>query len=124
LRHETQDEAQRRARLGLPRGYAGLLNRLATGGPLRVGELATVLGVDNSTLTPQAQRLERAGLIEREPDPKDGRAAVLKITAAGKQLLNQVHHSRQARLAELLSDLPEADREAAAAALARLASAL
>jgi DNA-binding MarR family transcriptional regulator len=89
-RREFHEEAMRRARCNLSRGPAAVLARLNSCGPLRIGELAVMLGIDNSTLTPHAQRLERNGLVTREPDPHDGRVAVLTITPEGKQMLERL----------------------------------
>jgi DNA-binding MarR family transcriptional regulator len=124
LRHDIHEETMRRAKCDLPRAQTSLLTRLSSCGPLRIGELAVMLGVDNSTITPQAQRLERDGLIVREADPTDRRAAVLRITSAGRELLRRLHRSRRDILLERLGDWPEHDRAAAAAALSRLARAL
>lgn len=123
-RREFHEEAMRRARCNLSRGPAAVLARLNSCGPLRIGELAGMLGIDNSTLTPQAQRLERAGLVAREPDPHDGRVAVLTITPDGKQMLERLQLSRRELLLERIRDWSDTDRAAAAAALSRLASAL
>jgi DNA-binding MarR family transcriptional regulator len=123
-RREFQEEAMRRARCNLSRGPAVVLARLNSRGPLRIGELAAMLGIDNSTLTPQVQRLERAGLVTREPDPHDGRVAVLTITPDGKQMLERVQLSRRDLLLERIRDWSDTDRAAAAAALSRLAAAL
>lgn len=123
-RHDIYLETMRRARCDLPRAHASLLSRLSSCGPMRVGELAELLGVDNSTVTPQAQRLERLGLIVREADPEDGRAALLRITPAGRRTLRRLQSSWRDVLAEKLASWPELDREAAAAALARLAGTL
>jgi len=123
-RRDIYEETMRRARCDLPRGHTGLLSRLSSCGPMRVGELAVLLGVDNSTITPQAQRLERLGLIVREPDPVDGRAAVLRITSAGRRTLRRLQSSWRDVLNERLQTWPENDRAAAAAALSRLADTL
>jgi DNA-binding MarR family transcriptional regulator len=123
-RREFQEEAMRRAKCDLTRGHTDLLSRLASGGPLRIGELAALLGIDNSTITPQAQKLERAGLIARQPDPKDGRVALLAITDEGRQLLERLHRTRRDLLLEKLRDWTPSDRAAVAAALSRLASSL
>ncbi len=123
-RREFQQEALRRARCNLTQGHMALLSRLSTGGSLRVGELAATLGIDNSTITPQVQRLEHAGLIARRPDPKDGRVAVLAITDAGQQLLERLHRTRREMLLEKLRDWTPSDRAAVAAALSRLAASL
>lgn len=46
-------------------------------------ELGRALGMDKTTLTSELDRLERAGLVERSVDPRDRRARVLAVTAAG-----------------------------------------
>lgn len=123
-RREFHEEAMRRARCNLSRGPAAVLARLNSCGPLRIGELADTLGIDNSTLTPQVQRLEQVGLVVREPDLRDGRVAVLTITAEGRQVLERLQRSRRELLLERLRDWSDSDRAAAAAALSRLAAAL
>ena len=123
-RRDIYEETMRRARCNLPRGSAALLGRLSECGPLRVGELADLAGVDKAPITPQAQRLERLGLIVRDPDPQDGRAAVLQITPAGRQTLRRLQSSWRDVLTEKLQSWPEHDRAAAAAALSRLAGTL
>ena len=123
-RREFHEEAMRRARCNLSRGPAAVLARLNSRGPLRIGEVAAMLGIDNSTLTPRVQRLERAGLVTREPDPHDGRVAVLTITPDGKQMLERLQMSRRELLLERIRDWSDTDRAAAAVALSRLAAAL
>ena len=44
---------------------------------LRLGELARRARLSKQTLTELVRRLERAGLVERRPDPTDGRAVVV-----------------------------------------------
>lgn len=46
-------------------------------------ELAKTLGLDKTTLMSQLDRLERAQLVERQPDPRDRRARIPVITGAG-----------------------------------------
>jgi DNA-binding MarR family transcriptional regulator len=122
--NDIRRETMRRARCDLPSGHVWLLARLDTCAPVRIGELAAVLGIDNSTLTPQAQRLERDGLVVRETDPSDGRAALLRVTRAGRQLLERLHASRLTLLADRLDDWPAAERAHVAAILVRFAAAL
>ncbi len=123
-RNDVQQDTMRRARCRLPRGQVWLLARLASSEPIRLSDLATSLGVDQSTLTPQAQRLECDGLIAREPDPHDGRAALLRVTQAGQRLLSRLHRARRATFEELLADWSEPDRAQAAQVLNRLAGRL
>src|SRR3954451_11189787 len=53
-----------------------LLWPLLHDGPMRLRDLAACKGVDSSTASRQAAQLVRAGLIRRDPDPDDGRAAI------------------------------------------------
>jgi DNA-binding MarR family transcriptional regulator len=119
-RNDVQQELMRRARCDLPRGHIWLLGRLERCGPARLGDLAAAMGVDNSTLTPQVQRLERDGYAVRRQDPQDRRAALLRITRSGRGLLARLHSSRRTMLAELLGDWPPTARTQAAESLSLL----
>jgi DNA-binding MarR family transcriptional regulator len=46
-------------------------------------QVAEALAIDPSTLTGILRRLEEAGLIERSPDPGDGRRAMFRLTRKG-----------------------------------------
>jgi len=123
-RNDVYQETMRRARCSLPQGPVWLLARLAKSEPIRLSELAAVLGVDNSTLTPQAQRLEREGLIARKPDPRDGRAALLHVTRTGRATLARLHRTRAEVFDEILAGWTDRDRAQAARVLTRLAEEL
>jgi DNA-binding MarR family transcriptional regulator len=124
MRNGVHQETMRRAKCTLSPGSVWLLARLAKCEPVRLSELAHAVGVDNSTLTPQAQRLEREGLVTREPDPSDRRAALLRVTHAGRALLARLHSARRAMFAELLANWSEQDRALVATMLSRLAESL
>ena len=68
--------------------------------PAPVGELVRVFGVKQSTFTSLLDRLERDGLVRREPNPADRRSFLIHITERGGELT--------ARLNRLLERL-EAD---------------
>jgi DNA-binding MarR family transcriptional regulator len=53
---------------------------------LRMGELARRSRLPKQTLTTLVPQLERAGLVAREPDPDDGRAARLRLTDRAQEL--------------------------------------
>lgn len=53
-------------------------------------ELSRSLGLDKTTLMSQLDRLERAGLIERRPDPGDRRARIPEITPQGEAVRSTV----------------------------------
>jgi DNA-binding MarR family transcriptional regulator len=101
-----------------------MLTRLASCGPARAGELAGTLGIERSTLSPQIQRLERAGLVARMPDPTDGRAALLQVTRKARALLRRLERSRGDILTEILSDWPAPDIARASKVMGRVSEQL
>jgi DNA-binding MarR family transcriptional regulator len=54
---------------------------------------------DPSTISRQVAELVRGGLVRREPDPSDGRASLLAITDAGRQVCERVRTLRRELLA-------------------------
>jgi DNA-binding MarR family transcriptional regulator len=69
-----------------------ILARLADtpSGQQRMTDLADGVVYSRSGLTYQADRLERAGLISREPSVDDERSTTVTITAAGRELVARV----------------------------------
>jgi DNA-binding MarR family transcriptional regulator len=93
------------------------LDTLQAHGPLRISELAEREAISQPGMTTLVNRLEAAGQAERSPDPTDGRAALVRITPAGRRVLADRHAGRtQAVLAELRHLGPD-DQAALAAAL-------
>ena len=54
---------------------------------LRMGELARRALLSKQTMTELVRRLEREGLVERRPDPADGRASLIFLTARSREFL-------------------------------------
>ncbi|MFD1248647.1 MarR family winged helix-turn-helix transcriptional regulator [Nocardioides ginsengisoli] len=54
--------------------------------PLRVSELSRLLELDPGTLSPLLKRLESAGYLRRERDPRDERALAVVLTEKGRAL--------------------------------------
>jgi DNA-binding MarR family transcriptional regulator len=78
-------------------------------GPLTPSELARIEAVKRPTVTRTLGCLEREGLIERTPDPADGRSALVAINAAGRERLRRLRGRKNAYLARRMRDLPAAD---------------
>ena len=74
----------------------------------RLGELA---GLDKTTMVVTMDKLERAGLAERRPSATDRRARIVAVTPAGEKLLAAGQTVVDRAHVDMLSALPEADRE-------------
>lgn len=83
-------------------------------GPLRMGELADREQIRMPTATAIIRRVEKLGLVQRRPDPDDGRAVLVELTESGRERLGHVARERNALLAGLLKQLTDADRQAIA----------
>lgn len=97
-----------------------VLHTLARGGPMRLTELTASEQVTQSAVTQIVTKLERDELVERRPDPSDGRAVLVHLTAAGKSIVDSRRTDRRAHLAVLTARLTPAERAAIAAALPAL----
>jgi DNA-binding MarR family transcriptional regulator len=53
---------------------------------VKMSELADYLGLDKSTISGLVDRAEKRGLLQRAPNPADGRATDVFLTAEGVQL--------------------------------------
>jgi len=78
-------------------------------GPLMPSELAEIERIKRPTATRTLRGLEEAGLVERTPDPDDGRSALVSVTAAGRERLRRLRGRKNAFLARRMRDLPAAD---------------
>jgi DNA-binding MarR family transcriptional regulator len=78
------------------------LERLDRAGPAAPGRLAKA-----EQITPQAMGMTLAalterGLVERHPDPQDGRRIVMSLTEAGKRFVRNKRTARTGQLAKAL----------------------
>jgi DNA-binding MarR family transcriptional regulator len=110
---------------GLTPSRLSALSVIVFGGPQSLGALAAAEGVAGPTMTRIVDGLTAAGLAERRPDPRDGRAVMIAPTAAGEGLMHAAAGRRLASIAAAISGLPAADRRriaASAGLLDRLAA--
>ncbi|MFF0491794.1 MarR family winged helix-turn-helix transcriptional regulator [Nocardia sp. NPDC003482] len=89
----------------------GIIFRLLCDGPMRSGALAEALYSDASTISRQVQTLVKRGLIERRADPADGRASVLVVTDAGREVAAQMRKRRNETFERVLADWTDDERE-------------
>ncbi|MEH7307361.1 MarR family winged helix-turn-helix transcriptional regulator [Neobacillus drentensis] len=88
-----------------------ILHRIKTKGAVGVKVLAEEFKLDISTVSRQAAALEHKGQLYRIPDPLDGRAYSLQLTDQGTEDLFHYKQARLKRVAELLEDWSDQERE-------------
>jgi DNA-binding MarR family transcriptional regulator len=79
------DEALRPA--GLTNGQFSMLMAMNRPAPVRVREVASLLGMDRTTVTAALKTLEKRGLVALAADPEDRRGRIPALTAAGRARL-------------------------------------
>jgi DNA-binding MarR family transcriptional regulator len=104
-------------RFGLSEGEFDLLATLRrSGGTCEVaaGELAAQTMVTTGAVSKRIDRLERAGLVERRQSDDDARGRLVRLTATGRDLIDDAfaaHMDNEARLVQSLSDSQRAQLE-------------
>jgi len=90
----------------------GVLNLLHHGGPATITALSEGMGVSHQLVSQRLTPLLKAGLVEQEPDPEDGRRKRISLTPAGVQqaqalqaFLNQLDRAYLELFEELGVDL-------------------
>jgi DNA-binding MarR family transcriptional regulator len=100
---------------------SAVLSRIDKDGPASASELAAAEHVRPQSMAAILAALREADLIQRHPDPEDGRRQVVSLTSAGRHRLQGDRKVRQEWLAQALQDhCTEAERQALLEALAVL----
>jgi DNA-binding MarR family transcriptional regulator len=81
------------AELGLSPGQEVVLLELDRLGPRTQSQLAAAAGCEPPTMTMAVRKLEAADLVVRAPSPTDGRAVVVDLTPAGRDLLPRLRRA-------------------------------
>lgn len=97
-----------------------LLQTLADSTGTRVGDLAERLHLAPSTVSGLISQMLAAGLVQRDTDPDDRRAAVVILTPAGTEQLAAWEAANETRVADALSRLSVEEAAAIATALPAL----
>lgn len=108
----------------LERSAYTLLTRLATEGPMTIGQLAEAFALDTSTVNRQTAAMLRAGLVERFADPDGGLARKLRVTEEGDGRLRADREWALQGLARVLDDWSPDDLAQLATVLTRFNSSI
>jgi DNA-binding MarR family transcriptional regulator len=96
---------------GLEPGWHDVLATLRRGGApyrMRPTDLTAALMLTSSGTTKRLDRLEAAGLVQREPDPADRRGTLISLTQAGVERIDAVTTAHLENERRLLAGLSSA----------------
>lgn len=86
-----------------------MLSWLEQHGPQRASAMAEAFGIDKGAISRQVQHLVELGLVDRTPDPQDGRASLVSATPAAVDGLAEVSRAQRRWLDERLADWSAAE---------------
>jgi DNA-binding MarR family transcriptional regulator len=96
---------------GLTPTQASILFTVVRAGQVGLSDLSRVEGLNPTMLSRAIGGLEEAGLVRREADPADRRAASVGATPSGRRLLRRLRTDRSNVLRAQLSHLSEDERQ-------------
>lgn len=91
--------------------------RVLRDGPRRITELAGEERVTQPAITLLVNRLAERGWVQRIPDPTDGRAVLVSLTAAGEEVFERLRGEYRALLHEEMAALDDGEVATLAAAV-------
>ncbi|WP_265517012.1 MarR family winged helix-turn-helix transcriptional regulator [Nitratireductor luteus] len=110
--------------LRLSSGYLPVFFALAGGNALTQKQLARAASIEQPTMAATLSRMERDGLIERTPDPRDKRASLISLAPSARDKLEEVVAATRAVNNDALSNLSSDEAEAYFGALKKIIGSL
>jgi DNA-binding MarR family transcriptional regulator len=100
-----------RAEYSLPVAHASVLSRLDREGAQTTSALAAAERVRPQSMAQTLAELETAGLIDRRPDPADGRRVLIELTSGGRERVLEARGRREDWLAAAIAEELEPDEQ-------------
>ena len=117
LRHRSEVSRQ----LGVSDEELLVLLHLREHGGLTQSQLTSLVGLSRSGMGAMVQRLERAQLVERHPDPADKRVRLIKLSALSLERMTHAYETLSSDVERLLSEFTDDELDAIARFLTALA---
>ena len=112
--------SERLVRLGISMSQLHVMHLLERHGEVPMSRLAEMLDVSFSAATGLIDRIEERGFVERIRVPEDRRVVLVRITAAGRQMLDDVETARTEIIGRVLDRLDPSQLDGVATAMAAL----
>ncbi|MGS2778628.1 MarR family winged helix-turn-helix transcriptional regulator [Robertmurraya sp. GLU-23] len=87
------------------------LELLYSKGPHPVQKISETLSIPSGSITYVVDKLEKKGLVERQPNPNDRRASNVVITEKGRALFDEIFPKHVATISENLSFVTNEEKE-------------
>jgi len=107
-----------------PFAFGRMGNVLYKGDRPTMGELSKALSLPLSTMTRVVDAGESFGLVERLPDPNDGRIVRVSFTADGRRLYEVMRGRREQGIKKVLACLTPAERDMLLTLLRKVATSI
>ena len=117
-----REKTQARAGVPVPANAIFALSAVVRHGPMRLGELAERLELQQSRASKEVRRLVEAGLVQQAPDPTDRRATLVTATEDGVTACKRWRVANLELLSERLDAWSDRDLQSLRRNLARLAT--
>ena len=106
------------SRFGLAPGWFDLLATVRRAGkPLSPGALVEACMLTSGGMTGRIDRMERAGLVRRLPDPDDRRGVLVELTDEGREVVDRALTAHMEVVEGLIASLAPAERQTLAGLL-------
>lgn len=88
-----------------------ILELLYSKGPHPVQRISETFSIPSGSITYVVDKLEKKGLVERQPNPNDRRASNVVLTQEGRALFDEIFPKHVATISENLSFISNEDKE-------------
>jgi DNA-binding MarR family transcriptional regulator len=109
-------------RAGLHMTDMQCINLLDLLGPVTPGKLAECTGLTTGGVTVMLDRLEKAGLVHREPNPNDRRSVLVQVNPRKLAKIKALYSVIDQQFEEFLAATPEAELESVANFFSRMSA--
>ena len=115
---------QRLAPFGLSSGYLPVLTALMRGESMSQKALTEHAGIEQPTMAATLARMEKNGVIERRPDPRDRRSMLFTLSASTRSRSGEIDAAISALNSDAFAVLSQSDRKSLRGRLVAVSSAL
>jgi DNA-binding MarR family transcriptional regulator len=74
-----------------------------------VSALGEYLQLSSSAIAQLTDRLAKASLLKRTPNPHDRRSVILSLTSKGERMFSRLHTAHREHMKKLMTHMPEKD---------------